>query len=92
MGATLSRRDQVHVAFLQQVAAFRQPVQGPVDPFGFAGHGAAEGLLRNGFPTGGVDREVVFETVFVVPLGAVFGVRGVEDDFQARTQHGFGAQ
>ena len=92
VGTALSGRNQVDVAFLQQLAAVRQPVHCPVHPFGGAGHGAAERLSWQYVVTSGMDFQVILEAIFVVPLGAVFSIRGVKADTQARAQYGFGAQ
>ena len=92
MSTALRGRDQVNVTFLQQLSAFRQPEHGPVDTFSIAAHCACEGLFGDRFPASCRYFEVIFQTIFVIPLSTVFSVRGIELDTQSRAENRFSTQ
>src|SRR5690606_37821239 len=92
VGTALGGGDQVNVTFLQQFTTVRQPVYGPVDAFGAAGHGTGKGFSRYYFIAGAGHFQVILQAVFVVPLGDGFGIGSVKADAQVRAQHRFGAQ
>ena len=95
VGAAQWRGNQVDIAFADLAATFGQPLQGPVDGFVVALHRAGEGFRRHGFPFFGGLGEIVPQPVQVLP-GLAFRRSGGgmvdEMHFQARAQHGFGAQ
>jgi len=68
VGAALGGGDQVDVAFLHAVAAFRQPQQRPVDGFFVPGQAAAERLVGQAFEIADGVFQVGAQAVFVVPL------------------------
>ena len=92
MGAALRGRNQVDIGFSDQFAAFRQPGNGPVDGLVLAGHAFGERLERHGFLVVQVLPEVVLQTTLVQPCFFLAAFFLEEADFQARAQHGLGAQ
>lgn len=92
MGAALHGRDQVDVAFGQQLTAFRQPQQRPVHRFGVTGEIADERRFRQGNQAVNRFHQVVGQAILVAPalLGVVHFVD--EIDLDAGAQHRFGFQ
>ncbi len=92
VGAALGGGDQVDVAFLQRLAAFRQPQQGPVHRFLVAGQRAAERLVGQAHVLAYRIGEVGAQAVLEVPAGGLVEVLVGEGDFQARAEHGLGLE
>ncbi|MNS58305.1 hypothetical protein D3C72_912200 [compost metagenome] len=92
VGAALGGRDQVDVAFLDAVAAFWQPQQGPVHRLLVTGQAAAERLVGQALEL--VDRvdQVGTQAVLVVPFDLLAAGLVLEADQQARAQHGLGLE
>ncbi|MNF95167.1 hypothetical protein D3C84_779070 [compost metagenome] len=92
MGAALGCRDQVDVAFLDAVAPFRQPQQGPVGCLLVTGQAAAERFVgQAGELTDSVD-QVRPQAIFVMPLDALAGGFVLKADQQPRAQDRLGLE
>ena len=85
-------RDQVNVAFGQQLAAFRQPQQRPVHGFCIAVKVTDKRFFRQRWQAVYRFAQVVVQTIGVAP--GLCGIVNVvcKGDFHARTQHRFGFQ
>src|SRR5690606_21319648 len=94
--AALYRRNQVHIAFIEQLAPFGQPEHGPIDGFSITLHRTRERLLGQTQRITCALFQVIGQAIFVIPLVAarLLAARGVVDerDAQAWAQHGLGAQ
>ncbi|MNV26446.1 hypothetical protein D3C71_1175660 [compost metagenome] len=91
VGAVLGGRNQVDVAFLDQLA-LRDPGQGPVHHLVFLLQVAHEQVRRQHLALAQLGLEVIAQAILVIP-GVLF-VGGLVAQFhgQARAQHGLGAQ
>ena len=89
MGTALHGRDQVNVAFGQQLAAFRQPEQRPVHRFRFGGEVADKRFFRQRRQAIYRFAQVVVQTILVAP--ALLGVIHIvfKDNLNARAEHRF---
>ncbi|MNT04163.1 hypothetical protein D3C72_1387310 [compost metagenome] len=92
VSAALRRRDQVDVAFLHRVAAFRQPQQRPVNRFLVTGKSAAERFVRQAFELGDRVDQVGTQAVFVMPFDFLAGGLVFKTDQQPRAQNGLGLE
>src|SRR3990167_4421791 len=92
MGTALSGGDQVDVAFLHRVAAFRQPQQRPIYRFLVARQAAAEWLIGQSFKFADRIHQVGAQAVFVHPLDFLATGFVLETDREPRTQYSLGFQ
>ncbi len=92
MGAALSRGNQVDVAFLNALAALRQPEQCPVHRLGIARQGADERLVGQAQVLTDRVHQVGAQAVLVVPLDLLAGALVLEADAQPRAEHGLGLE
>ncbi|MNO89265.1 hypothetical protein D3C76_807440 [compost metagenome] len=81
--------DQVDVAFCQQLAAFRQPQQRPVDRFRIAREVTEERFFRQRWQAVNRLSQIVVQTILIAP--ALFAAVDFvfEGNFNARAQHRF---
>ena len=90
VGAALSRRDQVDVAFLNAVSTFRQPQQCPVDGFFITRQAAAKRLVRQALEFADRIDQIRTQAVFVMPFDLFTAAFVFKGDQQPRTQYGLG--
>ena len=91
VGAAQRRGDQVDVGFLHQLAAFRQPLDRPVDPVLLVLEMADERRFRQALEAIGGAEQVIAQAILVMP-GRLAAIGLDEHDLEARTQHGLGTQ
>ncbi|MNQ53570.1 hypothetical protein D3C85_676130 [compost metagenome] len=92
MGTALGRRDQVDVAFLHRIAAFRQPQQRPIHGFLVTGKSAAERFVRQALEFADRIHQIGTQAVFVMPFDFLAGGLVFKTDQQARAQNGLGLE
>ena len=89
MRPALHSRDQVHVAFGQQFAAFRQPQQRPVHRLRLAGEGADEWFFRQQRQAVHRFAQVIVQAIGIAPALLAVVHLVAENNFHARAQHRF---
>ena len=92
MRAPLRRRNQIHVGFGNDLAALRQPLDGPVHSLGLSLEMRPERRLGDHRKIDGGVGEIVGNAVLVVPFGFLFLFLVREGDLETRTQNRLGAQ
>ncbi|MNL21378.1 hypothetical protein D3C87_1426650 [compost metagenome] len=92
VSAALRGRDQVDVAFLHRVAAFRQPQQRPIHGFLVTGKSAAERFVRQALEFADRIHQVGTQAVFVMPFDFLAGGLVFKTDQQPRAQNGLGLE
>ena len=92
MGAALSGRNQVHVAFHDRLTALRQPLDCPVHGFLVAGKAAGKRIQGHGFNIRQRRPQVIPQPALVAPLVFFAGLLLQEGDGQAGAQNGLGPQ
>jgi hypothetical protein len=90
--AVLHGGNQIDVTLHQRLGIFERPHDGPIDFFFFTFEVAEKRLFRHAFDAVERGHQIVFQSVFVVPLFVVLFVGLVcKRNLKARTQHGFRA-
>ena len=92
MGAALGGRNEVDIAFGDNLSLFRQPDYRPGHHFFFAFLFTDKRLFRNSVEVLQVFEQIVLQTILEIPGIGFAGVLVGESNRQTRTQDGFGAQ